>query len=479
MAATAGNARPVPDQVLVAIADYVHDHEITSEAAYRTARFCVIDALGCAIEALRYPECTKLLGPLAPGMHFEHGARVPGTRLELDPVNAAFSLGTMIRWLDFNDAFTAAEGGHPSDNLGGILATADYVSRRRTAGGKPALTMRDVLTAAIKAYEIQGVLSLENNLTQFGFDHTALLRVASTAVCTRILGGDREDIVNAVSNAFADGMPVKIYRQGDNIGSRKNWAAGEATSRGVRLALIALTGETGYPSVLTAKSFGVYDALFKGQPFAFRQAYGSYVMENVMYKFVAAGMHGQTAAECAFKLHPEVGQRLEDVDSITIHSHAKLLGIMDKPGPLANASARDHSVQYVVAVGLIHGNLEGAHFDDEFAADPRIDRLRAKMTVVEEPRYTREFHDPAKRSSANRIEVRFRDGSAPLTVEVEYPMGHPRRRVEGLPMVESKFRAHLARHFAPRQQVAILEMCIDQARFEAAPVYEFMERFVA
>jgi len=472
------NVRPAPDKVLGDIANYVAGCKITRAEAYRTARYCLIDALGCALEALSYPECTKLLGPIVPGIVIANGARVPGTSFELDPVRAAFNLGAMIRWLDSNDSFTAAEGGHPSDNLGGILATADYLSRRRIAAGKPPLVMRDVLTAMIKAYEIQGVLSLENNFPRLGFDHAALVRVASTAVVTGMLGGGREEIINAVSNAWADGLTLKVYRQAPNIGSRKSWAGGDATSRAVMFGLMAVRGEMGYPSVLTAKTFGFYAALFKGRPFKFQRRYGSYVLEHVMFKFVAAGMHGQTAVECALKLHPLVKDRLDEIDAITIMGTEKLIGIMDKRGPLSNPADRDHCVQYVVAVGMIFGGLTAADFEDEFAADPRIDRLRAKMKVVENPRYTRDFHTPAKRSSANAIQVRFKDGSNLPKVEVEYPIGHPRRRAEGIPMLEAKFKTNLARCFPPGQQAAILALCRDQARLEATPVNAFVDRFV-
>lgn len=478
MPSHSSNVRPAPDKVLVDIANYVAGCKITRAEAYRTARYCLIDALGCALEALSYPECTKLLGPIVPGIVIANGARVPGTRFELDPVRAAFNLGAMIRWLDFNDSFTAAEGGHPSDNLGGILATADYLSRRRIAAGKPPLVMRDVLTAMIKAYEIQGVLSLENNFTRLGFDHAALARVASTAVVTGMLGGGREEIINAVSNAWADGLTLKIYRQAPNIGSRKSWAGGDATSRAVLFGLMAVRGEMGYPSVLTAKTFGFYDALFNGRPFKFQRRYGSYVLEHVMFKFVAAGMHGQTAVECALKLHPLVKDRLDEIGAITIMGTEKLIGIMDKRGALSNPADRDHCVQYVVAVGMIFGGLTASDFEDEFAADPRIDRLRAKMKVVENPRYTRDFHAPAKRSSANAIQVRFKDGSSIPKVEVEYPIGHPRRRAEGIPMLEAKFKTHLARRFPPGQQAAILALCRDQARLEATPVNALVDRFV-
>lgn len=472
------NARPIPDQVLIDIADYVNNYEIVSSDTYRAARYCLMDALGCAVEALNFPECTKLLGPPVPEIVCSRGARVPGTQFELDPVSAAFSIGTMIRWLDLNDTFSNLESGHPSDNLGGVLATADYLSRKRLVEGKSPLVMRDVLTAMIKAYEIQVVLSLENSLSGLGFDYVALAKVAAAAVVTRMLGGGHEEIVNAVSNAWADGVSLRIYRQGHNTGSRKSWAGGDATSRAVQLSLMAIKGEMGYPSVLTARTFGVYDAIFKGQPFRFQRPYGSYAVENVMFKFVPAAMESQSAVECAFRLHPLVKDRLDDIEAVTIRTHKKMLGVMDKQGPLTNPADRDHCAQYVVAVALIYGKLNSSDFEDEFAADPRIDRLRAKMAVVEEPRYTRERLDPEKRSNSNAIEVRFKDGSSTPKVEVEYPLGHPCRRAEGIPMLEIKFRNHIARRFPRKQQAAILELCMHQARLEATPVNEFLDRFV-
>ena len=468
------SARPAPDQVLTDIADYVNDYEITDSEAYRAARYCMIDALGCAIEALSFPDCTKLLGPVVPGVIFPNGVRVPGTQFELDPVTAAFNIGTTIRWLDFNDTF----GGHPSDNLGGILAIADYLSRKRKAEGGAPLVMRDVLTALIKAYEIQGVLTFENNFTRTVYDYVTLSKVAVTPVVTEMLGGRREEIVNAVSNAWADGEHLRIYRQGTNTGSRKSWAAGDAMSRAVWLGLMAIRGEMGYPAVLTAKKWGYYDAFFNGQPFKFKQPYGSFVIQNSVFKFIPAGSQGQTAAECAFKMHPLVQHRLDDIEAIDITSHKRMMQIMDKQGPLTNPADRDHCVQYVVAVGLIHGKIETSYFDDDFAADPRIDGLRAKMTVVEEPSYTLGVYDPAKRSNPHAIEVRFRDGSKTPKIEVEYPLGHPSRRAEAVPMVEAKFRAHIARRFPHKQQAAILDLCMDQARLEATPVNEFVERFV-
>ena len=478
MSAHESNARPAPDQALVDMADYVSGYEVTGREAYRMARYCLLDSLGCAMESLHYPECVKLLGPIMPGTLYPNGVKVPGTRFELDPVTAAFNISVMIRWLDYSDGFTAAQGGHPSDNIGGLLATADYLSRQRVTQCGAHLVMRDVLTAMIKAYEIQGVLAMENDLTRLGFDTTTGVRIASTAVVTQMLGGSREEIVNAISNAWTDGAQLTLFRQGNNTGWRKSWAGGDATSRAVWHALMALKGEMGYPSALTMKRFGFYDAVFEGKPYRFQRPYGNYVIENVKFKLVAAGMHSQSAVECAFRLHPLVKDRLEDIDTITITSQKELMRIMDKRGPLSNPADRDHCAQYVVAVGLIHGKLEAEDFEDAFAADPRIDRLREKMTVVEDPRYTREFVEPDKRSSANAVQVRFRDGSSTPKVEVEYPLGHPRRRSEAIPQIEAKFRKHLARRFPPKQHDAILEMCMDQERLEAMPVHQFIDRWV-
>ncbi len=472
------NARPAPDRILTDMADYVSDYEVMSPEAYRMAHYCLLDSLGCAMESLNFRECTKLLGPVLAGTIYPHGVKVPGTQLVLDPVSAAFNIGIMIRWLDFSDTFTAAQGGHPSDNIGGILAAADYLSRKRLAEGGPALVMRDVLVAMIKAYEIQGLLSLGNDFAGLGFDTTTGVRIASTAVVTGMLGGTRAEIINAISNAWADGGHLTLFRQGNNTGWRKSWAGGDATSRAVWLALMALKGEMGYPSALTMKRYGFQDAVFRGQPLKFLRPYGSYVIENVKFKFVAAGMHGQSAVECAFRLHPLVKDRLDDIEAITITSQKEMMRVMDKQGPLDNPADRDHCAQYVVAVGLIHGKLEAPDFEDEFAADPRIDRLREKMTVVEEPRYSRDFADPQKLSSANAIELRFKDGSRAPKVEIEYPMGHPRRRAEFVPVLEAKFRKHLARRFPQKQSDAILELCMDRARLEATPVNEFMDRFV-
>jgi 2-methylcitrate dehydratase len=473
------NVRPKPDKVLTDIADYVGGHSITSREAYDTARLCLMDTLGCGLESLEYPACTKLLGPIVPGTVVPNGARVPGTPHQLDPVTAAFSIGTMIRWLDFNDTWLAAEWGHPSDNLGGILATADWLSRTRLAQGRKPLVVRDVLTAMIKAHEIQGVIALENSFNRVGLDHVVLVKAASTAVVTQMMGGTHEEIVNALSNAWVDGQSLRTYRHSPNTGSRKSWAAGDATSRAVRFALMALKGEMGYPSALTAKTWGFYDVLFKGKPFRFKRPFGSYVMENVLFKIsFPAEFHAQTAVEAAIRLHPQVKDRLDAVKKIVITTHESAIRIIDKKGPLNNPADRDHCIQYMTAIGLIKGNLVAADYEDAVATDPRVDRLRSKMTCVENRQWSRDYLDPAKRSIANGVQVFFNDGSKTEPVNVEYPVGHRRRRKEGIPLLEAKFRINLARKLSPKQQQAILALCADAPRLESAPVNEFVDLFV-
>jgi 2-methylcitrate dehydratase len=473
------NVRPKPDKVLTDIADYVSQHAISSKEAYDTARLCLMDTLGCGLESLEYPACTKLLGPVVPGTVVPNGARVPGTPHQLDPVTAAFNIGTTIRWLDFNDTWLAAEWGHPSDNLGGILATADWLSRTRLAQGKKPLVVRDVLTAMIKAHEIQGVIALENSFNRVGLDHVVLVKVASTAVVTQMMGGTRDEIINALSNAWLDGQSLRTYRHTPNTGSRKSWAAGDATSRAVRLALMALKGEMGYPSVLTAKTWGFYDVLFKGRPFRFKRPFGSYVMENVLFKIsFPAEFHAQTAVEAAIRLHPEVKDRLDAVKKIVITTHESAIRIIDKKGPLSNPADRDHCIQYMTAIGLIKGNLTAADYEDAVAADPRVDRLRSKMLCVENKQWSRDYLDPAKRSIANAVQVFFQDGSKSERIAVEYPVGHRRRRKEGIPLLEAKFRINLARKLAPKQQQAILALCSDARKLEATPVNEFVDLFV-
>jgi 2-methylcitrate dehydratase len=482
MSAHISNVRPKPDKVLVDIVDYVTKYKVVSKVAYETARNVLIDTLGCGLEALEYPACTKLLGPIVPGTVVPNGARVPGTQFQLDPVQAAFNLGAMIRWLDFNDTWLAAEWGHPSDNLGGILMTADWLSRNAVAAGRKPMKMKDVLTAMIKAHEIQGVIALDNSFNKVGLDHVVLVKVASTAVVAQMMGLSREEIVNAVSLAWVDGQSLRTYRHAPNAGSRKSWAAGDATARAVRLALIAKTGEMGYPSVLSAKTWGFYDVLFKGKAFSFQRPYGSYVMENVLFKIsFPAEFHSQTAVECAMTLHAEMGRlgkTAADIRKITIRTHEACIRIIDKKGPLNNPADRDHCIQYMVAVPLLFGRLTASDYEDDVAADPRIDALRDRIVCVEDPAFTKDYHDPEKRSIANALTVEFNDGKKLKEVVCEYPIGHRRRRKEGWPLLEAKFRTNLARRFPKKQQETILSASLKQKTLEAMAVNEYVDLYL-
>jgi 2-methylcitrate dehydratase len=472
--------RPDPDRILVDIADYVCNAEIHSDEAYETARYCLMDTLACGLMALDYPACVKLLGPVVPGATLAGGARVPGTAHELEPVQAAFNIGAMVRWLDFNDTWLAAEWGHPSDNLGGILAAADYLSRIAVAAGKPGLTMRDVLTAMIKAHEIQGVFALENSYNRVGLDHVILVRIASTAVVTRMLGGSREQVINAVSNAWLDGAALRTYRHAPNAGSRKSWAAGDATSRAVRHALIAMTGEMGYPSALSAPKWGFYDVMFKGKPFTFPQGFGSYVMENVLFKIsYPAEFHAQTAVECAMKLHDEVKGRIDDIERVVIETQEPGVRIIDKTGPLGNPADRDHCIQYMVAIPLIFGRLVAEDYEDEVAEDPRIDMLRAKMEVRENEQFTKDYYDADKRYIGNAIQVFFKDGSSTDRVAIDFPIGHRNRRDEGIPVLVRKFGRAISDRLPETACESINDLCADQTRLELTPVDEFMALWVA
>ncbi len=467
--------RPAPDQLLVDIADYALNAKIDGELAYETARYCLMDSLACMFQALDHPACTKLLGPVVPGATLAGGARVPGCTWELDPVTAAFNVGTLVRWLDFNDTWLAAEWGHPSDNLGAILATADYVSRRNRAAGRAPLTMRDVLTAMIKAHEIQGVLALDNSFNRVGLDHVLLVRIASTAVATQLLGGDREQAINAISNAWIDGGALRTYRHAPNTGSRKSWAAGDATSRAVRLALIALTGEMGYPAALSTPKWGFSDVLFKGAPVTLARPLGSYVMENVLFKIsFPAEFHAQTAVEAAMQLHPVVRERLDQIREITIETQEPGVRIIDKTGPLANPADRDHCIQYMTAVPLIFGRLTAADYDDAVANDPRIDLLRAKVRVVENPQFTKDYYDAEKRFIGNAIQVTFNDGTQTERVEVNFPIGHRRRRAEGLPILEEKFRTSLAPRLGAERLAKLNDVVCDTKRLQTTAVDEFL-----
>jgi 2-methylcitrate dehydratase len=466
--------RPAPDQVITAIADYALSYRIDSELAYETAAYCLMDTLACGFQALKYPACTKLLGPVVPGATLTGGSRVPGTAYELDPINGAFNIGCMIRWLDFNDTWLAAEWGHPSDNLGGILAVADYLSR----SGKK-VSVRDVLTGMIKAHEIQGVLALENSFNRVGLDHVLLVRVASTAVVTAMLGGSREQIINAVSNAWVDGGALRTYRHAPNTGSRKSWAAGDATSRAVRHALFALKGEMGYPSALTAKTWGFQDVLFKSKALALPQPFGSYVMENVLFKIsFPAEFHAQTAVEAAMTLHAQVAPKMNEVDRVIIETQEPGVRIIDKTGPLANPADRDHCIQYMVAIPLLFGRLTAADYEDQIANDPRVDLLRGKMQVKENATFTKEYYSADKRYIGNAVQVYFKDGTATQRIQVDFPIGHRKRRGEGMPVLVQKFESSVAEHFAPKQTESIKAMFADRKSLGSMAVSDFVARLV-
>ena len=463
------------DQAIIDIVDYALNYEIKSPVAYETAWNCFMDTLGCGLEALEYEACTKLLGPVVPGLTVANGVKVPGTKHVLDPVQGAFNIGAMIRWLDFNDTWLAAEWGHPSDNLGAILATADWLSR--TTDKK--FTVKDVLTAMIKAHEIQGCIALENSFNKVGLDHVILVKVASTAVVAQMMGLTRDQALAAVSLAWVDGQSLRTYRHFPNAGSRKSWAAGDATSRAVRLALIAKTGEMGYPSALTAKTWGFYDVSFKGQPFKFQRAYGSYVMENVLFKIsFPAEFHSQTGVEAAMTIYHQMqaaGKTSDDIAKVTIRTHEACIRIIDKKGPLNNPADRDHCIQYMVAVPFIFGRLTARDYEEDIAADPRIDALREKIVCVEDAGYTADYHNPEKRSIANAITVEFRDGTVFEEVAVEYPIGHARRRAEGIPLLIEKYKTNLARIYDADQQKKIIDLCLDYDKLSATPVNEFMD----
>lgn len=469
------NVKPDYDQVLHDIADYVLHTDIESIDAYETARLCLMDTLGCGILALNFAECRKLLGPLVPGATLEGGARVPGTAYELDPVQAAFNIGSMVRWLDFNDTWLAAEWGHPSDNLGAILAVADYVSRQNIKQGLDALSMHDVLTAMIKAHEIQGCFALLNSFNRVGLDHVILVKLASCALAAKLMGADKDMMLRALSHVFVDGQSLRTYRHSPNAGSRKSWAAGDACARGVRLALIAKAGEMGYPSALTAHKWGFYDVSFKGLAFQFQRPYASYVMEQVLFKIsYPAEFHAQTAVECAVKLHPLVKDRLSDIDKIELNTHESAIRIISKHGPLHNPADRDHCLQYMVAVALIRGDLTAEDYEDDMAAHPQLDLLREKMHVTENTAFSRDYLDPEKRSIANRIKIIFKDGQETDWVSVEYPIGHKRRRAEGIPVLIEKSRRNLSTQFSESQVNQLMALMSDTNTLCAMPVPEFM-----
>ncbi len=470
------------DKEMVNIVDYVWKYEVESELALRTAYYCFLDTIGCGLESLEYAACRKLLGPVIPGSKVENGARVPGTDYELDPVQAAFNIGTAIRWLDFNDTWLAAEWGHPSDNLGAILAVADWLSRNAVEKGEKPLFISDVFKAMVMAHEIQGCIALENSFNKVGLDHVILVKVASTAVVGKMLGLTREQLLNALSLAFVDGQSLRTYRHFPNAGSRKSWAAGDATSRAVRLSLMAKTGEMGYPTALTAKTWGFYDVSFQGKKFVFQRPYASYVMENVLFKIsFPAEFHAQTAVEAALKIHSLMlaqGKSHEDVERISIRTHEACIRIIDKKGPLRNPADRDHTIQYMLAIPLIFGRLTARDYEDDIASDPRINQLRERMECVEDKQYTKDYHDPEKRSIANAITVFFKDGSQFGEIAIEYPVGHKRRREEGIPLLLEKYRKNLARIFDESQQESITNLTLDYEKLSNTSVSKLMDILV-
>ncbi|ATH95541.1 bifunctional 2-methylcitrate dehydratase/aconitate hydratase [Bacillus glycinifermentans] len=467
------------DRLLEDIADYAVHATITNEEAIETARYVLMDTLGCGILALKFPECTKHLGPIVPGTVVPNGVRVPGTQFELDPVQGAFNIGCMIRWLDYNDTWLAAEWGHPSDNLGAILACADFLSRQRLAAGKEPLTMSDVLTAIVKAHEIQGILALNNSLNRNGLDHVLFVKVASAAVACSLLGGTKQDVINAVSQAWVDNSSLRTYRHAPNTGSRKSWAAGDATSRGVRLALMTLKGEMGYQTALSAPTWGFQDVLFGGKELTLARPLDSYVIENVLFKIsYPAEFHAQTAAEAAIQLHGQVKDRLDDIDRIVITTHESAIRIIDKTGKLHNPADRDHCLQYITAIGLIYGEITAEHYEDEIAQNPDIDRLRAKMKTVESKQYSADYLDPEKRSIANAVQVFYKDGTHSENIAIEYPIGHRRRRNEGIPLLKEKFINNLKTRFPARQAENINTLLHDSQQLKNTTVPDFMELFV-
>ena len=474
------NVRPQPDDVLVKIADYVLDKNIESSEAYNTARYCLMDTLGCGLLALTFPDCKNLLGPYVEGTSVPNGVRVPGTKYVLDPVKGAWDIGAIIRWLDFNDTWLAAEWGHPSDNLGGILAAADYLSQKNIAEGKEPLCMKDVLTGMVKAHEIQGVLALENSFNRVGLDHVVLVKVASTAVIASMLGLDKDQTIDALSQAWVDGQSLRTYRHAPNAGPRKSWAAGDATSRALQLVLLTQKGQIGYPSVLTAPTWGFYDVQFKGNSFSLPREFDSYVMENVLFKIsFPAEFHAQTAVEAAVTLHPEIKDKLEDIERIQISTHESAIRIISKEGALNNPADRDHCLQYMTAIGLLKGDLVAEDYEDDVASDPRVDQLREKMVIEEDERYTKEYLESDKRSIANAIQIFFQDGSSTDKIEVEYPIGHRRRREQGIPLLVEKFERNLATQFSNERCHAIQSLCSNQEDLESTSVIDFMELFVA
>ena len=468
------NIRPDFDNLISEIANYVSSFEIESDLALDTARNCLMDTIGCGLLALQFPACTKMLGPIVKDSKVPFGVRVPGTDYELDPVKGAFDIGCIVRWLDYNDTWLAAEWGHPSDNLGAILSVCDFISQQNIASGKASLKMRTVLESMIMAHEIQGVLALENSFNKVGLDHVVLVKVASTAIATKLMGGSIDQIKDAVSQAWVDGQSLRTYRHAPNAGTRKSWAAGDATSRAVRLSMITMSGEMGYPSVLSTPVWGFEDVLFDGKQIVLPQPFGTYVMENILFKIsFPAEFHAQTAVEASVKLHNVVKDRINEIKLIEITTHESAIRIISKVGELNNPADRDHCLQYMVAIGLLKGNLIAEDYEDDVAEDPRIDILRKKMTIIEDKKYSKDYLEADKRSIANRIKIYFNDGTSTDEIEVEYPIGHMRRRDEGIPVLENKFKSNLAITYDEDIAKRIFELCMSQQELEETSVVDF------
>jgi 2-methylcitrate dehydratase len=469
------NTRPQFDGILIKIVNYVYDYKITSKLAFETAKYCLADSVGCAILAMNFSECTKLLGPWVSGISIQNGARVIGTGQELDPIKAAFDMGTMIRWLDYNDTWLAKEWGHPSDNLGAILAVMDFVSRRPEYN--KTYTVQDVLDAMIRAYEIQGVLALENSFNMVGLDHVILVKVASTVLAAYLLGADKDQAIAALSQAWLDGQALRTYRHAPNTGSRKSWAAGDATSRAVRLALMTMEGESGYHSALTAKHWGFSDVLFHSKPVHLERKLESYVMENILFKIAyPAEYHAQTAVECALKIYEKMKDKNLQIKKVVITTHNAAMRIINKTGPLYNPADRDHCLQYMVAIALIHGNLTAESYEEHVASDPRIDELRSKIVVVEEDRFSQDYIDDDKRSIANQVDVLLSDGTS-LTECVEYPLGHRLRRQEGIPLLWEKFEKNMGTQFGADKVANAVELFKNDEMLLKMPVTEWISQF--
>ena len=458
------------DDILLKITDYVLNTTIQNDEAYRIAFYNLLDAIGCGIFALQFPACTKLLGPIIPEASLKNGSRVPGTSYELDPVTAAFNIGCIVRWLDFNDTWLAAEWGHPSDNFGGILSVADYLSRQKGED----LSMKEVLTLMIKAHEIQGILALENSFNRVGLDHVILVKVATTAVVTKMLGGNRHQIINALSNAWIDGHSLRTYRHAPNTGSRKSWAAGDATSRGVYLSLIAMKDEMGYNTALSAPKWGFEDVLFKGNKVVLGRPLESYVMENILFKIsFPAEFHAQSAVEAAIKLHQNYGNKINEIEKIIIQTQEPGVRIIDKKGPLNNPADRGHCLQYMVAVALIMGDLKAEYYENKFASNTSIDTLREKMEVIENKEYSKSYLDANKRSIANSVQLFFKDTSSEK-IEVHYPIGHRKRREEGIPELMKKYKKNMHKHYNGERLNNVLDLIQSYDKFEKLSINDFM-----